>query len=186
MLSPNPKLQKEYLCFYSSILFWCIGIASTTVEPWVLVELFPVFCSLLNSVPSLGFNLLGFDLPPSPTLTNSIESLLPKSLCHLQWIPAPLPLYKRLPRTLGSGARPGSLSHCSPPSLHLLCGGQGQKTLRRECSALLSSGRHDFCPWPDALPNAASLGRHLVIHWLFTVWPPSTGSRSPWASHTLP
>lgn len=33
--------------------------------------------------------------------------------------------------------------------------------------------------------SAASLGRHLIILWLFTVWPPST-SQSLWASPTLP
>lgn len=79
-------------------------------------------------------------------------------------------------------------SFSGPPSSphHLLRGGQGQKTYERECSVLLTSGRHDFCPWPGGLPNAVSLGRHLIILWLFTVWPPSTGSWSLWASHTLP
>lgn len=47
----------------------------------------------------------------------------------------------------------GSSSHCPPTSLPLLHGGQGQKTQERGCSVLLTSGRHDFCPWPGGFPK---------------------------------
>lgn len=67
MLSPNAKLQKEYFCFYSFILFGYIEIASTTVEPWVLVELFPTLCNLLNSVPSVDFRPGGFLFGSKPS-----------------------------------------------------------------------------------------------------------------------